>query len=536
MTLRSHFGSSRGYPQRISAAWGTVLCHLEQANKVHSEFASVLCARFGMPIEKVPVSKFDEPEPGAVFGAVAEPHQMSVGWNSVKQHAAIWGLYAETFFLFDATASPACLVAATALPVAFGGFALHGPSPVGFCGSCFQHVPMGAAMVSAAMLAAIAFLCMGFSSMTTGWEKDLRGLEPAAFDAIATLAASLPLVVDYAATAGPAALVPGFFAFAFAALSAIFAFRKRTSPSVSLEDDQDLDDFEADHNVWTCHFALDVFTVMQHGLPGALVDVEAVLSAAAPDLDDDKVTTQAAAASGAEVVLAFPLDDEVVSLSEEFFPQFFEGDTVNLAALSKAVNVSQEFLAGYVFEHGLGQPVSEIQAAAALDSDQLVKQAVAAREEEVSHFQKLSPLLQEKIQFFVKGDGATRVCHGQPSEPLSSVLELASGTYACHNGKCLDVGSSIETLGLFPGCTVRLYSRLRGVALWTFRDSGSVAFVEQFGVSLRETNATNVGSRAVLAGVLPGALLTLIPKVWLVVCVRVFPVLRLLTWVWCMAL
>ena len=120
------------------------------------------------------MSKFDEPEPGAVSGAVAEPHQMSVGWNSVKQLAAILGLYAATFFLFDATASPACLVAATALPVAFGGFALHGPSPVGFCGSCFQHVPMGAAMLSAAMLAAIAFLCMGFSSMTTGWEKDLR--------------------------------------------------------------------------------------------------------------------------------------------------------------------------------------------------------------------------------------------------------------------------------------------------------------------------------------------------------------------------
>ena len=309
------------------------------------------------------MSKFDEPEPGAVSGAVAEPHQMFVGWNSVKQLAAFLGLYAATFFLLDATASPACLVAATALPVAFGGFALHGPSPVGFCGSCFQLVPMGAAMLSAAMLAAIAFLCMGFSSMTTGLEKDLKGLEPAASDAIATLAATLPLVFDYAAIAGPAALVPGVFAFAFAALSAIFALRKRTSPSgssqvVPLEDDQDLDDFEADHNVWndllqllvdhaiapflvpalddssecclalTCHFALDVFTVMQHGLPGALVDVEAVLSAAAPDLDDDKVTTQAAAASGAEVVLAFPLDDEVVSLSEEFFPQFFEGDTV----------------------------------------------------------------------------------------------------------------------------------------------------------------------------------------------------------------
>ena len=132
-----------------------------------------------------------------------------------------------------------------------------------------------------------------------------------------------------------------------------------------------------------------------------------------------------------------------------------------MAALSNAVNVSHEFLAGYVFEDGLDQSVSEIQAAAALESDQLVTQAVAAREEEVSHFQKLGPLLQEKIQFFVKGNGATRVCHGQSSEPLSSVLELSSGSYACHNGKCLDVGLSIEALGLFRDCTVRLYSRLQ---------------------------------------------------------------------------
>ena len=204
-----------------------------------------------------------------------------------------------------------------------------------------------------------------------------------------------------------------------------------------------------------------------------------------------------------------------------------------LPALVAALNVSHEFLAGYAFEHGLGQPVSEIQAAAALEGGQLVTQA--AREEEVSHFQKLGPLLQEKIQFFVKGNGATRVCHGQPSEPLSSVLEPSSGFYACHNGKCLDVGLSIEALGLFLDCTVRLYLRLKGVVLWTFQGSGSVAFVEQFGVGQRGTSATNFGSRAVMAAVLPGALLTLIPKVRLVVCLKVFPVLRLLTRVWCMA-
>ena len=130
-------------------------------------------------------------------------------------------------------------------------------------------------------------------------------------------------------------------------------------------------------------------------------------------------------------------------------------------------------------------------------------QAVAAREEEVSHFQKLGPLLQEKIEFFVKGDGATRVCHGQPSEPLSSVLELSSGSYACHSGKCLDVGLSIEALGLFLIAQFVSIRGFKGVVLWTFRGSGSGAFVEQFGVGLRGTNATNVGSRAVLAAVLP---------------------------------
>ena len=194
-----------------------------------------------------------------------------------------------------------------------------------------------------------------------------------------------------------------------------------------------------------------------------------------------------------------------------------------LAALSKAVNVSQEFLAGYVFEHGLGQPFSEIQAPAVLEGDQLVTQAVAAREEEVSHFQKLGPLLQEKIQFFVKGDGATRVCHGQPSEPLSSVLELSSGSYACHKGKCLDVGLSIEALGLFLDCTVRLYSRLQGSGPLHVPGQWQCGICGAIRCFLRGTNATNVGSRAVLAAVLPGVNLTLIPKVRLVVCLKVFP-------------
>ena len=166
-----------------------------------------------MPIVKEPVSKFEEPEPGATSGVRAR--WMIVDWNSVKQLAAIWGLYAATFFVLDATASPRppCPLPLVALP-------FHGPCPVGSSGSCFQYVPMGAAMLSAAMLAAIAFLCTGFGS---------TGL--------------LPWYLF-------------FFAIAFAALSVIFAFRKRIilsgRPEVVplVEDDQDLDVNEADHDVW----------------------------------------------------------------------------------------------------------------------------------------------------------------------------------------------------------------------------------------------------------------------------------------------
>ena len=106
----------------------------------------------------------------------------------------------------------------------------------------------------------------------------------------------------------------------------------------------------------------------------------------------------------------------------------------------------------------------------------------------------------------MKGDGATRVCRGHPSGSLSSVIVLSPGLYARHDGKCLDVGLSIEALGLFPGCTVRLYSRLKGgfPLAWQCAICG--------GVGQRGINVTNVGSRAVLAAVLPGALLTLIPR------------------------
>ena len=71
----------------------------------------------------------------------------------------------------------------------------------------------------------------------------------------------------------------------------------------------------------------------------------------------------------------------------------------------------------------------------------------------------------------MNGDGATRVA--QRASFFGSF-----GSYACHNGKCLDVGLSVGALGLFPDCTVRLHSRLPGEVLWTFQGSGSVAFVE----------------------------------------------------------
>ena len=141
---------------------------------------------------KEPVSKFDEPDPGAVSGVWAR--QMFEDWNSVKQLATNLGLYAATFFVLAATRLARCL----------------------------------------------------------WWRCPLWALP---LDATAPVAATLPLVFDNAATAGPAVLVPGVFEIAFAALSVIFAFRKRISLSgrpevVPLEDDQDLDENEADHNVW----------------------------------------------------------------------------------------------------------------------------------------------------------------------------------------------------------------------------------------------------------------------------------------------
>ena len=76
-----------------------------------------------------------------------------------------------------------------------------------------------------------------------------------------------------------------------------------------------LDDSSEFSLALSCHFASDVFTVMQHGLSGELVDVEAVLSAAASDLEDDQAMMQSAAALEAEVAGSVPLEDEVVILS-----------------------------------------------------------------------------------------------------------------------------------------------------------------------------------------------------------------------------
>ena len=182
------------------------------------------------------------------------------------------------------------------------------------------------------------------------------------------------------------------------------------------------------------------------------------------------ITTQATAASGAEVVLAFPLDDEVVSLSEEFFPQFFEG-----AALSKAVNVSHEFLAGYVFEHGLGQPVSEIQAAAALDSDQLVKQAVAAREEEVLSFSETRSLTARKDPVLCKR-GMVR-----PVFVMASPVSLFLQSLSWHPVRMLAPMGSALMLDRLLRLLVFFLVALHGSSLfetargWSFGRSGTVA-------------------------------------------------------------
>ena len=102
---------------------------------------------------------------------------------------------------------------------------------------------------------------------------------------------------------------------------------------------------------------------------------------------------------------------------------------MDLAAFCKALHVSQDFLADHVFEHGLGGLVAEILAAAAaidLGSDQMTPQAAAAMEAEVTGpFEKLDPLMQEKTQIFVKGDGRTHLCCGAPSRSPPLALTVS---------------------------------------------------------------------------------------------------------------
>ena len=61
----------------------------------------------------------------------------------------------------------------------------------------------------------------------------------------------------------------------------------------------------------------------------------------------------------------------------------------------------------------------------------------------------------------MKGDGQIHVCRDAPSQ-LSFALSVPPDTCVCHNGKFLDVGSTIGALGLLCGSTIWLYPRLRG--------------------------------------------------------------------------
>ena len=83
----------------------------------------------------------------------------------------------------------------------------------------------------------------------------------------------------------------------------------------------------------------------------------------------------------------------------------------------------------------------------ACGNDQVTTQAAAAMEAEVTGaFEKLGPLLQEKLKFFVKGDGRTQVCRCAPGKSLSLALMVSPCTCVCHNGKSLDVSPSVGTL------------------------------------------------------------------------------------------
>ena len=91
----------------------------------------------------------------------------------------------------------------------------------------------------------------------------------------------------------------------------------------------------------------------------------------------------------------------------------------------------------------------------------MVTQAAAAREE----------------QFFLRGDGATRVCRGQLSEPLSSVLELSSVRMLATMGSALMLDRLLRLLVFFLVARFVSIRGFEGVVFWTFLDSGSVPFV-----------------------------------------------------------
>ena len=159
----------------------------------------------------------------------------------------------------------------------------------------------------------------------------------------------------------------------------------------------------------------------------------------------------------------------------------------------------------------------------------MATQAVAAREEKVSHLNKkrYSSLRKGMVPpVFVMASPVSLFLRSSSYRP---VLMLAT------MGSALMLVCLLRLLDFFLIAQSFLFEGKREWS-FVFQGSGSVVFVERFGVGQRGTNATNVGSRAVLAAVLLGALRTLIPKVWLVVCLKVFPVLRFLTRVWCMVL
>ena len=165
-----------------------------------------------------------------------------------------------------------------------------------------------------------------------------------------------------------------------------------------------------------------------------------------------------------------------------FFAECFVGDTVNLMALSNALNVPRDFLTVYVFEHGLGGVVADIQAVApACASENTWRQCKRQQQgKQRSPFFFLSrPLCTGKDSVLCEKGWDTNLSWCSWSNCLSVGLMVSPETHVMCD-TMVSVWMSMRPVGLWAfslGARFASVRDLREVDHLTYRDSGSAPLV-----------------------------------------------------------